>query len=163
MKYKIEVLFAALWIFATSVYATETPVITVGGGAAGVSPGEVITVTHSGSTPSAATIKVPTSVTGTITSTTGDLNVATAGKGVVIEEGTAGSGRSGTFVYTTGALTTISNATVTANTRVIFNRVTGTAHSTTSWYSTNQVGVGRKLITNNPETNTFEYFMWEGQ
>jgi hypothetical protein len=168
-KYLMKKILSLLVLFVhlglSALFATETSVITVGGGAAGVTPGDVITVTHSGSTPSAITIKVPATILGTTTVTNGNVNIPTLGKGLVVKEGTASAqGTLGTIAFQTGVLDTISNTLVTANTRVIgWNRTTGTAFTINNFQFTNQVGVGIKAIPKVPETNTFSFWIVEGQ
>jgi hypothetical protein len=119
-------------IFTVShMYATESTVVAVGGDH-GDTPGDVITVTHSGSTPSAITLKVPATITGALTATTtltatsgnitasaGNLIFSTAGTGVQIKEGT--NARMGRSTMSSGNIV-VSNNGITSNTRFILTR-----------------------------------------
>jgi hypothetical protein len=111
MKSKLLLLLSVIGLFMGSVaYATESTVVAVGGDA-GETPGEVMTVTHTGSTPSAATLKVSTSIIG-------NLIFSTAGNGVQIKEGT--NARMGRSTLASGQKI-VSNNTITSNTRFILS------------------------------------------
>jgi hypothetical protein len=109
MKTKLVLSCLLGLIFAVShLNATESTVVAVGGDA-GATPGDVITVTHSGSTPSAATVKVSTTIIG-------NLIFSTAGNGVQIKEGT--NARMGRSTLASGQKI-VSNNSITSNTRFI--------------------------------------------
>lgn len=93
--------------------------------------------------------------------TGGNLLINTAGKGIVIKEGA--NGRSGTIAFQTGVLTLISNTTVTATTRCFLQKTTTTAPTLNAMIATNAPGVGIQLIPSIAETNTYSFYMIEGQ
>lgn len=165
---------AAAWI----AYATESTVVAVGGDA-GTTPGNVMTVTHSGSTPSATTIKVPATINGTLTvtgsvtssaggitatagniaATAGNLSISSANGKLTIKEGTAlTNGWLGQIALTGGSVL-YSNGNVTANTRVFLSRAT--ANAMVNICSTNCVGLGVRVI--GAETNTINLHLIEAQ
>jgi hypothetical protein len=63
------------------------------------------------------TISAPT-LTGTVTASTGDIKVGTAGKGLFVKEGS--NAKQGTATLVTGAAT-VSNTSVTANSRIFLS------------------------------------------
>lgn len=84
-KYLLLALFASA-AFSVYLLATESDVIGVGGGA-GITPGSVMTVTHTGETPTAATIKVPLTVNGSL-SPTGAVSAASVSATTTVNAGT---------------------------------------------------------------------------
>lgn len=108
--------------------------------------------------------KAGDTMTGDLNVTGGNILINTAGKGLVIESGTAGAkGNAGQIAYQTGVLTLISNANVTANTRTVVTKADTTAPLLNTFICTNVVGVGVQVISAVTATNTLNYLSWEEQ
>ncbi len=95
---------------------------------------------------------------------TGNLTFSDVGEGVQMTEGTASAqGLSGTIAFVTGGLDTVSNATVTAKSRIFFTRTGQTAPLLVTMSATNQVGKGFKMIPSVESTNAWSFFITHGQ
>lgn len=120
--------------------------------------GEVDAITINETT-GAVTLAAAPSVTGNVTVTSGDLIVATAGKGLNIKSG-ANSKIGTTAAMVAGVIATSTTA-ITANSIVLFSRKT-TGGTTGDVSYTIVAGTSFTLTsTSNTETSTFDYMIVE--